>query len=499
MKKLLFFLVALMVASVSVAQKKNNVNGKAAIEALFESQVNALKAQLTDEKDCNKSLKGYLDAHGIVVDIPVKATPVKPKGASHQDVLDALNAEIALVQAENAAMIKAAENHKCTETCKPNNSVVFDEQGHVYVSVPSVVKSSVKFTAPEIKKDDGTIVQMSFNEGDADEEVETFLQPASMKEMVKFKTRTCFNDGKKSTLFVTNCFYIPPAEKLERFASRFFFRDSTSSTLQEAAEKYSLTLGKVEESSRLPADATLTFDMRLLGKFDGYLYWYELSYEKIADGKKRSNSRRLIYDATSGRVLQLEDVVIPSVAEEIRNDAGRAFINMTISPKGTPLTVSYKKDKELKQKALFLSSDQEKLMPAFLDIVSSAKMHREAQISKAISEGRVFDVVEQMPEFPGGQAALLRWISENVKYPATAEENGIQGRVVCTFVVECDGSVTEVQAARSVHPSLDNEAVRVLSMMPKWKPGTQNAKPVRVKYTVPVTFHLIDNTPKKKK
>jgi protein TonB len=105
-------------------------------------------------------------------------------------------------------------------------------------------------------------------------------------------------------------------------------------------------------------------------------------------------------------------------------------------------------------------------------------------------ETKVFDVVEQMPEFPGGQAALLKWIGDNIKYPAIAEENGIQGRVVCTFVVERDGSVTDVQVARSIDPSLDKEAIRVLKKMPKWIPGRQNGSPVRVKYTVPVTFRL---------
>ncbi len=105
-------------------------------------------------------------------------------------------------------------------------------------------------------------------------------------------------------------------------------------------------------------------------------------------------------------------------------------------------------------------------------------------------ETKVFDVVEQMPEFPGGQAALLKWIGDNIKYPTIAEENGIQGRVVCTFVVERDGSVTDVQVARSIDPSLDKEAIRVLKKMPRWNPGKQNGSAVRVKYTVPVTFKL---------
>ena len=105
-------------------------------------------------------------------------------------------------------------------------------------------------------------------------------------------------------------------------------------------------------------------------------------------------------------------------------------------------------------------------------------------------ETKVFDVVEQMPSFPGGPAALMQYLSSNIKYPVVAEENGVQGRVVCTFVVEKDGSITDVRVVKSVDPSLDKEAMRVVKSMPKWIPGKQNGSAVRVKYTVPVTFRL---------
>ena len=103
----------------------------------------------------------------------------------------------------------------------------------------------------------------------------------------------------------------------------------------------------------------------------------------------------------------------------------------------------------------------------------------------------VFVIVESMPEFPGGQQALFKYLSENVKYPVIAQENGIQGRVICQFVVNKDGSIVDVEVVRSGgDPSLDKEAVRVIKSMPKWKPGKQRGKPVRVKYTVPVNFKL---------
>ena len=103
----------------------------------------------------------------------------------------------------------------------------------------------------------------------------------------------------------------------------------------------------------------------------------------------------------------------------------------------------------------------------------------------------VFMVVETMPEFPGGQQALFKYLSENVKYPVIAQENGIQGRVICQFVVNKDGSIVDVEVVRSGgDASLDKEAVRVIKSMPKWKPGKQRGKAVRVKYTVPVNFRL---------
>ena len=103
----------------------------------------------------------------------------------------------------------------------------------------------------------------------------------------------------------------------------------------------------------------------------------------------------------------------------------------------------------------------------------------------------VFVVVESMPEFPGGQQALFKYLSENVKYPVIAQENGIQGRVICQFVVNKDGSIVDVEVVRSGgDASLDKEAIRVIKSMPKWKPGKQRGKAVRVKYTVPVNFKL---------
>ena len=103
---------------------------------------------------------------------------------------------------------------------------------------------------------------------------------------------------------------------------------------------------------------------------------------------------------------------------------------------------------------------------------------------------QVFDVVEQMPEYPGGPSALIEYLSQNVKYPEDAKQQKIEGRVLATFVVETDGSVSNVEVVKPAFPSLDAEAVRLLLAMPKWTPGKQNGKVVRVKFTVPISFNL---------
>jgi protein TonB len=106
-------------------------------------------------------------------------------------------------------------------------------------------------------------------------------------------------------------------------------------------------------------------------------------------------------------------------------------------------------------------------------------------------EQTIFEVVEQMPEFPnGGMAGLMQFLSKNIKYPTIAQENGTQVVLTVQFVVNKDGSIVDAKVIRGVDPYLDKEALRVIGTMPKWKPGMQRGKPVRVKYTVPVMFRL---------
>lgn len=124
------------------------------------------------------------------------------------------------------------------------------------------------------------------------------------------------------------------------------------------------------------------------------------------------------------------------------------------------------------------------------EILKAKEVIAEPEPPKHEEENKVFDIVEQQPMFPGGPSALMKFLSENTKYPVVAQENGVQGRVTVQFVVEKDGSVSDVHVLKGVDPSLDKEAVRVVKSMPRWTPGKQNGTTVRVNYRVPVLFRL---------
>ena len=141
--------------------------------------------------------------------------------------------------------------------------------------------------------------------------------------------------------------------------------------------------------------------------------------------------------------------------------------------------------------ALFVPLAAALLIASNISCISSEKQEEisEKQESRA-AEGEVFQVVEEMPEFPGGMAECMKWLNQNIKYPADAKEKGVQGRVIVQFVVEKDGTIVNAKVVRGVDPDLDAEALRVVNQSPKWKPGKQKGEAVRVKYTLPIMFRL---------
>ena len=180
--------------------------------------------------------------------------------------------------------------------------------------------------------------------------------------------------------------------------------------------------------------------------------------------------------------VELEQKVVEKVKSSVKFTAPVIKKDEDVAPED-----ELKSQDELAKTAIAIGSFDVKGNDEAAGEVLKAK---EVIAQEAPVEEKVFDVVEQMPQFPGGDAALFEYLSTHIKYPTIAEENGVQGRVIVTFVVERDGSITDVKVVKSVDPSLDKEASRVVKGMPKWIPGKQNGAPVRVKYTVPVTFRL---------
>ncbi|NCC73397.1 MAG: energy transducer TonB [Sphingobacteriia bacterium] len=128
-----------------------------------------------------------------------------------------------------------------------------------------------------------------------------------------------------------------------------------------------------------------------------------------------------------------------------------------------------------------VEADQTTEIPDFVPVVEE---------EEEVEELEIFTVVESMPEFPGGDAARMKFLQENIKYPQLARESGIQGTVYVTFVVETNGGVTDVRVLRGIGGGCDEEAVRVIQSMPKWIPGKQRGKPVRVQFNMPIRFTL---------
>jgi len=135
-------------------------------------------------------------------------------------------------------------------------------------------------------------------------------------------------------------------------------------------------------------------------------------------------------------------------------------------------------------------SDTEETTPAVKSTTETGEITAESSAPKKVFTGKVYEIVDQMPEYPGGLTALMNYLRVNIRYPATAQKAGIEGRVIVSFIVEPNGSVSNVEIVRSVDTDLDQEALRVVRQMPKWKAGKQDGNTVRVKFHLPIKFML---------
>ena len=154
-------------------------------------------------------------------------------------------------------------------------------------------------------------------------------------------------------------------------------------------------------------------------------------------------------------------------------------------------TVSFRIDGELLKKLdIICNTENKKVSSSNASSSVSASINNSLSSSRAGEEEIIYNTVDEQPQFPGGETACMKWLAENVQYPTICMEQGIQGRVIATFVVNKDGSIVDIEIVRSPDSNLSKETERVLKMMPPWKPGRKDGKPVRVKYSLPVTFRL---------
>ena len=144
-------------------------------------------------------------------------------------------------------------------------------------------------------------------------------------------------------------------------------------------------------------------------------------------------------------------------------------------------------------------SDTEETTPAVKSTSKAGEKAVESSDPKKVFTGKVYDLVDEMPSFPGGPAGLMKWLSSHVQYPAIAIDICIQGTVIVSFIVEPDGSVSNAKLVRSVDPCIDQEALRLVGQMPKWNPGKRAGIPVRVRYCLPIKFKLGESKPSEKK
>ena len=227
------------------------------------------------------------------------------------------------------------------------------------------------------------------------------------------------------------------------------------------------------------------------------LLFLGLQLQKMAQANKTVENTQAVELA---RLQEKKKEVKVEKKEIIRTEPEKVVEQVKSSVKFTAPVI--KKDEDVKEEDEIKLEEVEKSTKAIgsfnvegNDEVGGAVLKAKDEIKapeppKHEEETKIFTVVEQMPLFPGGDAALMAYLRDNIHYPTVAAENGVQGRVVVGFVVERDGSITDVNVLRSVDPSLDREAMRVVKGMPRWTPGKQNGSAVRVKYQVPVTFRL---------
>ncbi len=288
-----------------------------------------------------------------------------------------------------------------------------------------------------------------------------------------------------------------------QICARFLFKDSVSSSLQEAIKSY------FKQYTPCSATSNISFTHYFAvivqggnaGVYSSVLLKRTVTTHKGSEDAEKAWRWNLLFDERHGKLLTIDDILIPEEAEKIKGWAGKKRLHLSVKFHGLELGVL--QQGKLETKRIVFSDKPDVFLDSFRQLIGEDDFSEET---------RVFDVVEQMPSFPGGRTALMEYLNQNIKYPLVAEKLGINGRVITQFVVDRDGSITNVKVIsstfskaagwggvkRDLEPlddrvgeqALRDEALRVVSTMPRWMSGKQNGTAVRVKYTLPITFRL---------
>lgn len=307
--------------------------------------------------------------------------------------------------------------------------------------------------------------------------------------------------------FILRCkFDIPDNEVLQKTLAGRMFGNNTlllNPALQDFLAKADMTSDKLPK--KLYGNNFISMGCQCLSsyngpdyQFDTYLYYVTLTINNLLKnggaGLPKETRGHITYDTRLSKVLTIADILTEETIKSMELDA--TSTNMHITPMGKLICyTSADTGKEID-----INSENKSMFSEYFKKIIKEPMKTEAEdmlTAKEIVaeegpqyEEKPLDIAEVMPSFPGGDAAMMQWLSVNITYPPIAEENGVQGRIIVRFYVGKDGAIYNPKVLRSVDPSLDKEALRVVKSMPRWIPGKQKGEPVAVYFTLPVTFQL---------
>lgn len=283
--------------------------------------------------------------------------------------------------------------------------------------------------------------------------------------------------------------------------------------LKTMAPEFNRMITELEQAVPLPLNDMSTLHslsdngigLNLNLQFEGPMSFFTLTAEDFMNGT--SSGKKISRSETVGRILftitsenEEEEFMIPLIMQQLavgktvnfnvygQMDNGEPLhLIATLYPSGEIKEILYFDEALPDDDEYSLAVYEEK--PVIIGTPPTPAPVREDRAAP-LARDEIFTAVEQPSQFPGGENAMMRWLSENVIYPEAAQKNGAQGRVIVRFVVEKDGSISSPSIMKGVDKDLDREALRVVGMMPKWEPGKNNGKPVRSYYTLPITFKL---------